>query len=191
MNREKLEEFLEARKADTLAIGPHLDYLAEMARGLVVVELGVKRGASSAAFLKSCAKLISYDIKTTCQAEQLKLICPEWNFRLMDSVSEEAFQHDLLFIDTVHTLNQVKDELCHWGRWCRKYIIFHDTITFGSIGADGESGKQLWQYKVGESVPHDALGIRPAIDYFMISNPRWKIEASFVYGHGLLVLRAG
>ncbi len=68
-------------------------------------------------------------------------------------------------------------------------LVFHDSLTFGSIGADGESGQHKWMHVAGQSVPFDCLGIRPAIDEFQIGHPEWRIAESYYRSHGLLVLR--
>ena len=95
----------------------------------------------------------------------------------------------MLFIDSLHTFGQCQKELLLHARRVSTHLVFHDTITFGSVGADGETGNQLWPYRRGMSVPLEFLGIRPAIDWLMVEDPSWQIEAHYVYSHGLLVLR--
>jgi len=159
----------------------HLPALRALAtRGANAVELGVKRGASTTALLLGCRKVISYDIVETKQARELEKLAGEsWSYRIQDSRTAEPTVADLLFIDSLHTYDQVKAELAQHGDSVRRYIAFHDTITFGSVGAEGETGR----HSMG------TLGIRPAIDEWMIRNPHWHIMSHDVHSHGLLVLR--
>lgn len=61
---------------------------------------------------------------------------PQWRFVLADSRDREAIEAagvanelDVLFIDTIHTYEQVRDELRVWGERVRAggVILFHDT----------------------------------------------------------------
>ena len=70
----------------------------------------------------------------------------------------------------------------------RKYLVFHDTLTFGSVAADGETGRQAWTYVPGSSVPRAYLGIRPAIDDLLVTDRAWRLAAHYTDSHGLLVL---
>jgi hypothetical protein len=94
----------------------------------------------------------------------------------------------MLFVDSLHTFAQCDAELRRHADSVRKLLVFHDTITFGSIGAAGETGKHSWIYTPGESVPQQHLGIRPAIDNLMIRDHSWKIVGHHTESHGLLVL---
>ena len=69
--------------------------------------------------------------------------------------------------------------------------IFHCTMTFGSIGADGESGSQSFQLTRGALIPRPHYGIRLAIDELMIRDSSWRLHAHFPESHGLLVLQRG
>ena len=111
-----------------------------------------------------------------------------WEYRLEDSRTAHFPPPDLLFIDSLHTYAQCKAELEAHAHRVFRYLVFHDIMTFGVIGADGEKGGHLWEYEVGVSVPPEALGIRPAIDELMIRDPSWHIVKSHVHSHGLLVL---
>lgn len=171
------------------AISAHLPRLRELAEGLdTVVEFGVKRGASSSALLLGAKRVISYDIAETPEARELKrLVGERWDYRVGDSRKAEFDYADMLFVDSAHTFDQVNAELMHADKVSR-YIVCHDTITFGSVAAKGETGEHAWQYIRGRSVPMTALGIRPAIDGLMIRDPSWHIEAHYPDSHGLLVL---
>lgn len=174
------------------AIAPHLPRLRALARGLDdVIEFGVRHGASSSAWLLGAAHVTSYDIVSTIEARQLESIADgRWTYRIQSSLEAVAQFCDLLFLDSLHTFAQTDAELRRHADLVSRYLVFHDTITFGVVGAAGESGRQSWNYSqhVGESVPTAHLGIRPAIDDLMIRDASWRIMERSSRSHGLLIL---
>lgn len=172
------------------AISAHLPRLRALASDChSVTEFGVKKGASSVAMLLGANRVTSYDIIETPDARRLQMIAGDrWDYRIQDSREATPDRCDMLFIDSLHTYAQVKAELDRHARWVGRYLVFHDTITFGSIGADGESGRHLWAYQPGQMVPREALGIRPAIDELMVEDDSWRILVHYTDSHGLLVL---
>jgi len=172
------------------AISAHLPRLRELATGLhLVVEFGVKRGASSLAFLLGAQRVVSYDIVPTPEAKALQEAIGDcWDYRIEDARTADVPPHDLLFVDSLHCYDQVAAELKHADK-TRRYLVCHDVTTFGEVGAQGETGRQSWTYVAGRgSVPKGHWGIRPAIDELMIRDPSWKIIERRVESHGLLVL---
>lgn len=154
------------------------------------MEFGVKRGASSSALLLGAQRVTSYDIKETRMARELKKIVGDrWDYRIQDSRTADIPYCDLLFIDSLHTYEQMRIELELHAHKVREWLVFHDVSTFGEVGAEGETGRQSWTYQVGESVPMEHRGIRPAIDRFQASHPDWRIWARYDESHGLLILR--
>lgn len=185
-----LEGFYEWSRSQPTAMGPHMERLRALANGLdLAVEFGVKRASSSVALLLGAKRVISYDIKDTPYAQHLKSIAGDrWDYRLQDSRKATIPDCDLLMVDSLHTYAQVKAELeAHAGK-ARRFLVFHDVLTFGVIGANGETGAHSWQQRPCQSVPLEHLGIRPAIDALMIRDPSWCIVASYTDSHGLLVL---
>ena len=177
--------------AGATAMAPHLPRLAALASGCALaVEFGVKRAGSSAALLMGADYVISYDIVPTHEARKLQASCPRrWEYRIGDSRIAPLHPCDLLFIDSLHTYEQMRAELTRHADSVDRYLVCHDTVTFGSIGADGETGRHRWApSSVGEAVPVEALGIRPAIDELMIRDRSWHIAAHYPESHGLLVL---
>jgi hypothetical protein len=172
------------------AISAHLPRLRELAAGLdTVVEFGVKRGASSSALLLGAKRVVSFDVIATPEAKALKEVAGErWDYRIEDSRAADVPECDLMFVDSLHTYEQVRAEAVHADR-ARRYLVFHDVSTFGEVGAVGETGRQSWTYVAGRgSVPMQHRGIRPAIDELMIRDPSWRIIERRVESHGLLVL---
>lgn len=100
-----------------------------------VIELGVRSGVSTVAFLhalqKTGGELWSVDIN---QIGSAWLPQPDWHFIQGDSVAPETLQQmpnraDLVFIDTSHAYDQTKAELRSYGPRVRKggKIMLHDT----------------------------------------------------------------
>ncbi len=172
------------------AITAHLPRLRALAEGLpLAVEFGVKRGASSSALLLGARHVISYDLVSTPEARALAEAAGDrWTYLIADSRTATIPACDLLFIDSLHTFDQLDVELRQHADMAGRYLAFHDTITFGSIGARGESGDWLWTPTRGQTMPASALGIRPAIDALLIRDPSWHVVAHYVDSHGLLVL---
>ena len=79
---------------------------------------------------------------------------------------------DLLFIDTFHTYEHLSQELRLHGNKAKKYIVFHDTHTFGLKG----------------EVDSDNKGLLTAIIEFMIENPHWRFKIHKTNNNGLTVL---
>jgi hypothetical protein len=186
----ELEAIYARHCATPTAISAHLPRLRALADGLALaVEFGVKRGASSSALLMGAERVVSYDVIATDEARQLKRVAGErWDYRIADSRTADVPPSDLLFIDSLHSYEQVKAELEH-ADGVRRYLVCHDVSTFGEVGAVGETGRQAWTYVAGKgSVPADCLGIRPAIDELMIRDDSWRIAARYTDSHGLLVL---
>lgn len=184
-----LQEIYDRHCAAGTAISTHLPRLRELATGLdTVVEFGVKRGGSSSALLLGAKQVISYDVAVTPEARDLKrLVGERWDYRIGDSRAADFDAAEMLFVDSQHDYDQVSAELAHADKVTR-YIVGHDTITFGSVGAKGESGDHAWQYRRGQSVPREALGIRVSYDELMIRDPSWRIVSHDWRSHGLLVL---
>ena len=185
-----LEDIYRRHVAAKTAISAHLPRLRELASGLdTVVEFGVKRGASSSALLLGAKRVISYDIAPTPEAMALKELAGErWDYRIGDSRKAEFDAADMLFIDSQHDGIHVGAELTCAADRIGRYVVGHDTITFGSVGAKGETGTHCWNYIKGQSCPEWALGVRIAFDRLMIRDPSWRIIAHYPESHGLLVL---
>lgn len=186
---QELETLYRRDCAAGTAISAHLPRLRDLASGLdTVVEFGVKRGASSTALLLGAKRVISYDIAETPEAKALKAMVGErWEYRIGDSRKAEFDGADMLFVDSQHDGAHVDAELACADR-VRRFIVAHDTITFGSVGAKGETGMHSWQYAKGQCCPEWALGVRIAFDRLMIRDDSWRIKAHYPDSHGLLVL---
>ena len=152
-------------------INEHLPTLKQYASECrVIVELGMRDGVSTWALLAGKPKeMVSIDIifpkvdidlyKIT-RAEGI-----EYYFWLGSSL-EVKIPCDLLFVDTIHTYDQLSKELKLWGNHVEKYIILHDTT----------SCKEE---------------LEPAVNEFLEQNKQWSIDEVFENNNGLTILKHG
>lgn len=121
----------------------HLPRLRREAHG-TVLELGVRGGSSTVALLAGLEErggmLWSVDIDPASAG-----VFPghaQWRFVLADSCDERPVvaaglpnEVDVLFVDTIHTYEQVRDELAVWGDKVVEggVILFHDTDSYPPI----------------------------------------------------------
>jgi ribosomal protein L7Ae-like RNA K-turn-binding protein len=172
-------------------INEHIETLYNYAKKCdTIAEFGVFEVTSSYAFAAARPKkLICVDIKSNdyiktfikeCQEENINLIFVESS--TLDFVLEEV---DLLFIDTLHAYSQLIQELFLHHDKVKKYIIFHDTISFGyndEINYTGLLDDSIHNKK-------NKRGLIPAIHDFIKQNPHWIIAESFTNNNGLTVLK--
>jgi predicted O-methyltransferase YrrM len=154
---------------------PMLYFLAQQCDH--VTEFGVRTGASTLAFLHGLqgrrAKLRSYDINDQFGVfkTMLEHTAVNWRFAVCSTLAISQIEPtDLLFVDTLHRYDQVRQELAIHGDAARRWIVFHDTETFGAVGDDG-----------GE-------GINRAIDEWLASRPEWRIVYRTHRNNGLTVI---
>lgn len=187
----QLEDLYEQHCKSNTASAFHLPTLRRLAEGCeLCVEFGCKHGASACALLLGSKRVISVDVVRTPQADRLRDIAGDrWEYRIANTLATDIPECDLLFVDSLHTYKQTRGELARHGHKAKKRIVFHDTMTFGCVGARGETGDQSWHYRPGRSVPFEHLGIRQAIDEFMMMHVDFHIEEAHWESHGLLVLR--
>lgn len=168
-----IEELYQERCRMTTDINEHLPLLKELASEVDhVTEFGVREGNSTIAL--ACgrpSRMVSYDIKKPSQEllERLGMWLHGFQFIQADTLEVEIEPTDLLFIDTYHTYNQLARELTLHGYKARKYIVMHDTETFGVRGED--------------ALP----GLQKAINEFRVSNSEWWME-HYKHNNGLTVL---
>jgi hypothetical protein len=135
-------------------ISAHLPFLEYMARQcFYIVEFGTRDCYSTVAFLSGKPHSVtSYDIITTPSIETLKELKKptEWVFKQQSTIEPDLVipQCELLFLDTLHTYEQVKKELEMHASQVRCWLLFHDTVSFPEV--------------------------KTAIDEFMSKNSHWK-----------------
>lgn len=157
-----------------------------------VTEMGVRFACSTWAFIEARPKKITcidirYDFFEPSE-KWVKKMCEFYNIEFIwktdDSLKIEIEQTDLLFIDTLHTFNQLSKELEKHHKFVSKYIILHDTTTFGHI--DESIYGHASNIVKSESV--SSTGLRPALNNFLTKYSEWKIKEDFTNNNGLTVI---
>lgn len=161
-------------------IGPHdihehMPTLRRYATGCQhVTEMGVRYVVSTWALLAARPKrMVSYDIVRSAEVDNLerigRAVC-YFEFRMEDTTKVDIEPTDLLFIDTLHTYEQLKIELDRHSLKVAKYILLHDTTIFGETD-QFDKAPGLWK-AVEEFI---ALGV-------------WRIKERYENNNGLTVL---
>jgi cephalosporin hydroxylase len=156
----------------------HMDVLrAYSSRCERVVEFGVYDCTSTWALLAGCPKkLTSYDIDRRAEVADVEHAAvdsgTDFRFVLASSLEIEIDECDLLFVDSMHTYEHLRQELALHAARVAKFILMHDTTTFGLVDQTGQ-GRGLW----------------PAVEEFLATHPEWSLAERRVNCHGLTVLR--
>jgi tetratricopeptide (TPR) repeat protein len=155
-------------------VNEHVPTLCELAKECEhVTEFGTRTGVSTAGLLMAQPKkLVCYDMKRFPQVDLLgKLAGPtEFIFHQADVRTVVIEETDMLFIDTWHIYEQLREELRLHADKVRKYIVLHDTTTFGENG-ETEGHRGLW----------------PAVEE-LLAEGRFRLRARYENNNGLTVL---
>lgn len=181
-------EALYALMKDTASdINEHLPMLRELASECEhVTEFGMRTCQSTTALLAAQPEtLISWDINpfviasVNCVNLMLNAGRTKFEPRIGDTLKISPIElTDMLFIDSLHTSKQLWAELQRHAdpveRRIRKYLVFHDTATFGMKGEDGTEP-----------------GLRGVIRHFQKNHafPLWELLHDLSNNNGLIVLR--
>jgi len=147
-----------------------------------ITEMGVRGIVSTWAFVVAKPKkLTCIDIKHPSSfgaEEKFNNLINECNLNNIDfkfiqgnTLDINIENTDLLFIDTLHNYEQIKTELSKHNINVNKFMIFHDTVSFGKRNETGH-GK----------------GILVAINEFLDENKNWKVIEDLKNNNGLMVL---
>jgi len=190
---EKIRGYYEYYKNAPSDINEHLPTLLKYAEECEhITEMGVRTCNSSWALLYSNPKkMISYDKVQNESINTLINIANEYlmnfEFKLNDVLTIEIEKTDLLFIDTWHTYNQLSLELELHSKNVNKYIILHDTVTYGLID------EQLYDNSsvIVRNKPKTKEGLMNAINDFLTSEngSTWEIFEEYKNNNGLLILK--
>jgi hypothetical protein len=155
-------------------IHEHLPALYALARECRhVTEMGTRTGVSTTALLLAQPEvLVCYDTVKYPQVERLQPLAgrTDFVFHQRDVLHVDIEETDLLFIDTWHVFEQLRDELrLHAGK-VRRYLVLHDTTTFGERG---------------ETAGH--RGLWPAVEEFL-SLGLFRLKQRWENNNGLSVL---
>lgn len=147
----------------------HLKFLQGIAKG-TVLELGVRGGNSTIAFLKGLEEkgghLWSVDVVESCG--EVAKGHPQWTFINGFSTEKQkilaagiSVPIDVLFLDTLHSFPQVSQELEVWGPEVNPQgvILIHDVITFppADMAAHNYAFRNYYDYEVREG--YNGLGV--------------------------------
>jgi hypothetical protein len=156
-----------------------------------ITEMGVRWVSSTWAFLYSNPnKFISYDIVKHENINEVISLSKEYNINYTfiedDVLSINIEQTDLLFIDTLHTYNQLLYELKLHSTNVNKYIIVHDTVSYGQID------EQLYGHAspIVKNMENNKTGLINAINDFLLLDigKSWKVSKIFENNNGLTIL---
>lgn len=190
----KIEDKFNLLKNTPSDINEHLDTIREYASKCEhLTEMGVRWVTSTWALLiTNPKKLISYDIVKHENINEAIDLSKEYginfNFITADVLKIDIKETDLLFIDTLHSYNQLFSELDKHSNKVKKYIILHDTETFGFKNEDIYDHASF--IVKGLNI-NDKFGLKQAIKDFLITNEgeNWIIEKEFTNNNGLTILK--
>jgi hypothetical protein len=174
-------------------INEHLETLYNLGRECShITEMGVRWVSSTWPLIYSNPKkMISYDIVTAPNINEVLELCNEYSinysFEQRDVLQIVIEPTELLFIDTLHTYNQLRKELEIHSNKVSKYIVLHDTEHFGRVDEEiygHANGSIKTMYTIRQ-------GLMTAIEDFLLSDigRNWKIEKIYENNNGLTILR--
>lgn len=175
MNQELQMKFAEACRVPS-DINEHVDTLYNLALDKhTVVEMGTRSGVSTIGLLSAQPKkLICIDNAHFPHVkEELLKVKGDTDLEFIDAdtLEVEIPECDVLFIDTLHTYEQLTKELARHAGQVKKCIAFHDTVTFGRTGEHG-----------GEK------GLMHAVEDFLANTKGWEIHSHHTNNNGLLII---
>lgn len=186
-----LQEMYESQKNNSSDINEHIETLYQYAQKCeTIIEMGTRSGSSVYAFAYAKPKkLTSIDIDPFPNSEVLKEACTaegvEYEHMVASTLDIEIPEVDLLFIDTEHSYLQLKAELARHGNKAKRYLVFHDTTTFGYTDSSSY-GDQGLKYEDGTDVKH---GLMPALEEFLEANPHWVVDLVKTNNNGMTFLK--
>jgi hypothetical protein len=190
---EKIKEFYNYHYSTPSDINEHLPVLLKYSQECShITEMGVRTGVSSWAFLYSNPqKMISYDIGMNPTIQNIINIANacgiNYTFNMNDVLSIEIEPTELLFIDTWHSYNQLYLELSLHSKNVSKYIILHDTVSYGYNDESPYDGIS----EIMKSKEKNKEGLINAVNDFLLTNDgdNWLIHDVYTNNNGLTVLK--
>lgn len=183
-----IKEQFEKAKNTHSDIHEHMDTLYNIAKECShITEMGVRNVVSTWAFmLRDPEKLIGIDLHDNENVSKAMKVYPKWQFIKADSTKIEIEQTDLLFIDTLHIYSQLKKELNLHANKVNKYIVLHDTFTYGfkDEPVDWQTPEIMANYLL-----ETKTGLVPALTEFLNENKDWYIFKEYINNNGLTVLK--
>ncbi len=173
---ELRQRFLDSCAEPKGDIQQHLTVMRDTARNCRhITELGVGGGNSTYAWLLvQPDELVLVDIKEQPVLSDIFRLRgrTKVTFVHSDSAKADLPETDLLFIDTWHSYDQLKEELRRHGNKAMRNIVMHDTTTYGDAGEDKRSP-----------------GLWAAVEEFLAANPHWRVLNRYHHNNGLTILQ--
>jgi len=174
-------------------INEHLPKLLEYAYSSeTITEMGVRWVSSTWAFLLSNPKkLISYDILKYDNVDEVIRLSQKYGinyeFIEQDVLKTEIDETELLFIDTLHTYNQLILELNLHAKKVKKFIILHDTVSFGRVDENVYDHAS----ELIKNFDNNKRGLLTAVEDFLKSEEglKWEIHEHYENNNGLMILK--
>lgn len=187
-----LEYHYNLAKKEESDINQHLDILAKYSSKCEhVTEFGIRSGNSTISLLHGKPKIYrGYDLGKGQNDDLLADLAKENNidFKIIyDSTLKVVIEKtDLLFIDTYHCFSQMIQELFLHGRKVKKYILFHDTVSYGTF--DEGHCRHCYKpiYLGNDHFP--TFGVMPAIKLFMSETKMFREIENIKTSSGLYVI---
>lgn len=174
----EIEQLYRDAKQAPSDINEHVERLRELGEECThVTEFGTRGGVSTTAWAAARPKkLVCYDLVRSGAIDRIeraaRTVGVEFVFHVQDVRRATIEPTDLLFIDTLHVYDQLKLELARHSDKARRYVVLHDTETFGKRG----------------ELP-GSVGLWPAVEEFLAAHPEWTICERRANNNGLTVLK--
>lgn len=180
-------------------INEHLETLRKLSSECEkVVELGVRGANSTVALILGKPKRIdSFDLNEIPQELNgflsgcSKNMSVDWRFHRENCLfTDKITECDMMFIDTWHTFKQLSCELHLHSHKVKKYIVLHDTVTYGEVDENLRINEQSLGGDLLEfySKLPEKKGLMPSVQDFLTNHKNWVIKKIYKNNNGLLVL---
>jgi|TARA_A200000159_G_scaffold146234_1_gene152399 hypothetical protein len=184
---ELIERHYQQEKNTKTDIDEHLHDLLTLAEDCThVTEFGSRFGASTKAFLKAQVTLRAYDLEIHNPLNDLfkiaKKVGKDVEYTKANTLNILIEPTDLIFIDTWHSQQQLREELKLHGNAARKYLAFHDTHTYGVRDEQVDWAANPDRKAIA------GQGLLPAVIDFVIANPHWQFKKHKTNCNGLTIL---
>jgi hypothetical protein len=190
---EKILEKYNEHKNTPSDINEHLETLYNLGKECShITEMGVRWVSSTWPLVYSNPKkIISYDIITNQNIIEVINLCNEYSidysFQEKDVLQLEIELTELLFIDTLHTYNQLIKELEIHSNKVSKYIVLHDTEFFGRVD------EVVYEHASNfvKNNPITKQGLMTAVEDFLSTElgQSWELFKIYKNNNGLTILK--
>jgi len=141
-----------------------------------VTELGTSCGCSTSAFVMAKPDVLrTYDHKEHARVHKVcevaRCMGIDFVYTIQDVLTVDIAETDLLFIDTWHCQQQMAKELEMHAPKASRFLIMHDTETFGIRGENNPFG--IWW----------------AVREYMREHPEWELHEHRQNNNGLTIFK--